>query len=170
MNADLDLDLSDLLAKALRQGPTDLQGPLFECSLDRNQTALGNRLPWADRVLIAGDGMLRAAGYRPGSSRPRDWVRGRSCYWRELSYGCLWVSSVGKFWLVQRTCPDDPSELYLYYNVLACAFSRWPILTRTPQAAMRLADHCDPIPRAPVAGGWTKALALHDRRFGNVTR
>lgn len=69
--ADLDVDLEDLFAKTLRQEPVDLQGPLFECSLDRNQTALSscNNLPWAERVLIAGEGMLRAAGYRPGSCR-----------------------------------------------------------------------------------------------------
>lgn len=173
--ADLDVDLEDLFAKTLRQEPVDLQGPLFECSLDRNQTALSscNNLPWAERVLIAGEGMLRAAGYRPGSCRPDGWVReNRSLYWRKRNYsGNLSVSVCGEFWLVQRFCADKPSvSSYCHLNVLACGFSRWPILTRTPEAAMRLADHCDPIPRPPVAGAWTKEMALHDCRFGTVTR
>jgi len=39
-------------------------------------------------------------------------------------------------------------------EALISAFGARPIWTRTRQAAMQLAEHCDPMPRDPVAGYW----------------
>jgi len=60
------------LQKVRQQEPVDLQGRLFECFIDRDKTDLpSNYLPEAEGVNIAGEGILLAAGHRPGQYRPR---------------------------------------------------------------------------------------------------
>jgi hypothetical protein len=39
-------------------------------------------------------------------------------------------------------------------QVLAVAFENVPICTRTFRDAIRLAEHCHPVTRAPMAGCW----------------
>ena len=41
-------------------------------------------------------------------------------------------------------------------EALVCAFSWMPIWARTREAAMRLAEYCDPLPRAAVAACWVR--------------
>jgi hypothetical protein len=43
---------------------------------------------------------------------------------------------------------------YLQEQALVCAFARTPMWARTRAAAMRLAEYCDPLPRATVACFW----------------
>jgi hypothetical protein len=45
-------------------------------------------------------------------------------------------------------------------EALVFAFVPAPICTHTYQAAMRLAEHCDPMPCAPVAGYWSKVCLV----------
>jgi hypothetical protein len=61
----------------------------------------------------------------------------------------------GKFWAPERSIKIT-SGRYTYRSIeaLVFAFGEIPIWTRTHQAAMRLAEHCDPIPATPVAGFW----------------
>jgi hypothetical protein len=57
---------------ALYSGSVPLR--LFECVLDRGQTELSaHYLPEAPGVMMAGEDLLRAARYVPGSHRPRGW-------------------------------------------------------------------------------------------------
>jgi hypothetical protein len=154
------VDADDLFANANQQEPVDPQGPLFECLIDRDQTELpSDYVPEAEGVNIAGEGMLRAAGYRLGSNRPRAWTK-RNCHvYRKKTDDCrarvLQVRRCGDFWIVERWPDWDTSSSLLC--ALTCAFSGRPIWTRGYQAAMRLAEHCDPSPRTPVAGCWKKA-------------
>ena len=126
---------------------------LFECFPDRDQTDLPkDYLPEAEGVLIAGEAILRAIGYRPRSCRPRGWTKKDFANFSRFSRDCvrlLWVRGCGNFWVVQFN--DHRGT-----HALVCALSRRPICTHTYQAAIRLAEYCDPIPQAPVAGYWAK--------------
>jgi hypothetical protein len=131
--------------------PVDATPRLFECFPDREQTELPpDYLPEASNALIAGDAILKAIGYRPGSNRPRRWIKKNRHVFRKPTYDeqrfILQVRRSGDFWVVEKF------SLNLY--ALVCAFSRQPIWTRTCQSAMRLADHCEPFPQPPIAGCW----------------
>ena len=67
----------------------------------------------------------------------------------------LRAKRLGKFWAPERSIKIT-SGRYTYRSIeaLVFAFGEIPIWTRTHQAAMRLAEHCDPIPASPVAGFW----------------
>lgn len=168
--ADLDLDIDELLAKAWQQAKRDDDLPaavqqakptsvLFEDFIDRDQAQMPRwYLPAAPGALIAGGTILSATGYRPGSYRPPGW--NKSDYanfskWSLDSTRVLWVKMCGDFWVLLRN--EFSGKPGPYTHTLTCAFSGRPIWTRRPQAAMRLAEHCDPIPQAPVAGRWVLA-------------
>lgn len=124
---------------------------LFDCFPDRDQTEMPpDYLPKASCALIAGGSILNAIGYRPGSNRPRGWVKRNRHVFRKPTHDeqrfILQVRRSGDFWVVEKFSLD------LY--ALVCAFSRQPIWTRTCQSAMRLADHCEPFPQPPMAGCW----------------
>ncbi len=128
---------------------------LFEYFPDRDQTEMPvNYLPEASCALIAGDAILNAIGYRTGSNRPRGWIKKNRHVFRKPTHDrqgfILQVRRAGDFWTVEK--------ISLYTYALVCAFSRWPIWTRTCQSAMRLADYCEPFPRPPVAGCWLNVL------------
>ena len=132
---------------------------VFECDIARNQTELpAYYLPEVEGVLIAGEDMLCAAGYRPGSNRPRGWSRIDSHifvrYFARDGVHSLRARRCGDFWAVERL-----RDRTIY--ALVFAFGPRPIWTRTFQAAIRLAEHCDPIPSAPVAGYWAEAYKRH---------
>jgi hypothetical protein len=112
-------------------------------------------LPEAPGVLIAAEDMLRAAGYVPGSNRP--------CGWYRLRPGNF-IKRVGQFALQVRQCGNSRSEYWSIERVelwehkgteaLTFPFGRLPIWARSYQAAMRVAEHCFPTPRPPVAAYW----------------
>jgi hypothetical protein len=122
-------------------------------------------------VLLAGKDMLIAIGIVPGAPEPDGWtpglplipeVDGRRA-WETADFEkpspdgnrMLRAQRFGKFWMPERSTKII-SGRYKYREIerLVFAFGEIPIWTRTRQAAMRLAEHCDPIPRTPVAGLW----------------
>jgi hypothetical protein len=131
---------------------------LFECDIDRSRTKLpDNYLPDAPGVLIAGKDMLRAAGYVPRSYHPHGWTPGEpGTFLRRHSPHSghkLWVRKCGKFWIIERSM-DLNAGHRRDIEALIFASGLRPICTRTYKAAMWLAEHCDPIPCAPLAGHW----------------
>jgi hypothetical protein len=135
---------------------------LFERIIDRDETALpSSYLPEAPGVLIASKDMLRAAGHTSHRRRPRGWTPRKPGVFRK---------PIGNELLLQvRQCGDARSDHWTievvhqrefsreWVEALVCAFSGRPIWARTYQGAMRMAEHCHPLPRPPVAGRWAKA-------------
>jgi hypothetical protein len=64
----------------------------------------------------------------------------------------LWVQQCGSDWIIERSRRADCG--HTQDETLVCAFGSVPIWAPTYAAAMRLAEHCDPMPRSPVAGYW----------------
>jgi hypothetical protein len=131
---------------------------LFEF-LDRGAIEMpADYLPDAPGVMFAGEDVLSAAGYVPGSNRPRGWLRHLPGDYRK---------PVGKHALVVRQCGNARSERWTVERVepwadkgieaLVYSPGRAPIWARTYQAAMRLAEYCYPIPRPPVSACWEVA-------------
>jgi hypothetical protein len=123
------------------------------------------------RVLIAGKDTLLAAGDFPGAPDPHGWAPGVPLM-PEVDGGRAWetanfekpsldgkrtlrVGRLGEFWMPERST-RNLSDRYKYRTIeaLVFAFGDIPIWTRTRQAAMRLAEHCDPVPRSPMAGSF----------------
>jgi hypothetical protein len=106
--------------------------------IERSNTELPDDfVPWAPGIVIASDYLLRAAGYHPGSRRPEGWSPGNPGVFTKVTYrNRLTVRGCGEFWIIEReTC-----------EVLAYTYGSLPIVTRTYQAAMRLAEYCHPRP------------------------
>src|SRR5947209_762663 len=87
--------------------------PLFENVLDREKTDLPkNYLPDAPGIVIAGEGMLRAAGYRPGHYPSRSWYKQNHLVFRSEANSdaerTLQVRACGDFWVVEYFMSDDP--------------------------------------------------------------
>lgn len=108
--------------------------------VERDKTQLpADFVPWAPGVIVASDYLLRAAGYRPGSRCPSGWYPARQpgVVTKALYQNRLKVRSCGKFWRIERAeC-----------EVLAFPFGSLPVVTRTREAAMYLAEYCHPEPR-----------------------
>ena len=128
---------------------------LFDAIIDRAQTEMPNwYLPSADGALIAGEDMLDAVGHRSGVRHPAGWSRGISGFKKTARDGTtvLWVQQCGNFWIIERSLLLYGG--YMKDETLVFVSGSRPIWTRTRQAAMQLAEHCDPMPRAPVTGYW----------------
>jgi hypothetical protein len=130
---------------------------LFECMVDRSDTEMpDDYLPTARGILIAGRDMLRAAGYVPGSCRPRGWSRRNPGVFARPSaesQHILWVRQCGRFWVIERSFEFSEHGCDFRDDyALTCALTDMPISTRTYQAAMRLAEHCDMSPRPARSG------------------
>ena len=103
-------------------------------------------------VLLAGEGLLRAAGHLPGSKRPKGWRKAKEGFGRrtdDRKY-TLKVEEQDGYWLVMRRASRSVLDL----EYLALAFDEVPLCTRTDEEAMRLAEHCYPDPRLTMAGLW----------------
>jgi hypothetical protein len=134
---------------------------LFEKYIDRNQAPIApNYVTDAQGVLIAGEDMLSAAGYRAGSHRPKGWNRCKpgvflkplcSQFRLEVRQCGSWRSNM---WTVERS--NFFADGYCI-EALVCAFGNVPIWGPTYQAAMRIAEYCHPLPQAPVPGCWVRA-------------
>jgi hypothetical protein len=128
---------------------------IFDHILDRAQTEMPEwYLRSAQGVLIAAPGILSTSGHRPGTFHAAGWSRGASGFKKPSRNGksVLWVQPWGKFWIVERSVHLD--AVYMRDEALVSAYGARPIWTRTRQAAMELAEYCDPMPRDPVAGYW----------------
>ena len=134
---------------------------LFEHIIDRDQTALPlDYIRYAPGVVTASKDMLRAAGHTPGRRRP--------CGWKQRQPGVFRKPIDNQLFLQVRQCGDARSDHWTvelvhkqdfseWVDALTCAFSWRPIWAGTYQGAMRLAEHCHPLPRPPVAGRWDRA-------------
>lgn len=150
---------------------------IFECDLDREQAGIpAGYMLKVSGVLLAGRDVLIAAGMAPGAPEPDGWQPtvppvlecnafrlARTADFEKPSRDgnrVLRAKRFGKFWAPERssTTSSGPYKLRLI-EALVFAFGEVPIWTRTPQAAMRLAEHCDPIPTTPVAGFWLPMFA-----------
>lgn len=145
---------------------------LFECHLDRAEAAIpAGYLLRTPAVLLAGKDMLIAIGDVPGAPEPDGWtptipaIPDAACFplsrtadFEKLSRAgshMLRAKRFGEFWAAERSTKFWTGRLWLReIHMLVFAFGELPIWTRTPQAAMRLAEYCDPMPDAPVAGFW----------------
>ena len=128
---------------------------LFDQVFDRAQTEMpGWYLRSAREVLIAARDILPISGHRPEAFHAAGWSRSASGFKKASRDGksVLWVQQCGKFWIIERSIHLD--AVYMQDEALVSAFGARPIWTRTRQAAMQLAEHCDPMPRDPVAGYW----------------
>lgn len=130
---------------------------LFE-AIDRAQTVMPEwYLPSAQFVLVAGPDLLGLPD-QPKACPPSGRSRRASGYKKTARDGTtlLWVQRCGLFWIIERSIKlEDGSR---EDQALACAFGHVPFWARTREYAMRLAQHCDPIPQAPVAGFWMKVV------------
>jgi hypothetical protein len=145
---------------------------IFECDLDRDHAGIPP--PYmlkVSGVLLAGKDMLIAIGNAPGAPEPDGWVPAVPAIPEDADFQLcrmanfekpsrdgsrmLRAKRFGDFWAAERSTKiiSGPYE-YRLIEMLVLAFGEIPIWTRTPQAAMRLAEHCDPMPDAPVAGFW----------------
>jgi hypothetical protein len=126
---------------------------LFERFIERADAGpIGDLIGTANGVLVAGRDLIRGLD----NFSARDWVpsHGGGGFDRELPdlHTTLWVDRIGDYWYVRRS---EYSE-YDRVLILAVAFDNVPICTHTADDAMRLADHCYPVPRWPMAGRWVE--------------
>ncbi len=142
--------------------------PRLDHFIDRDKTDLpGDYLPDAPGVLIANEGMLRAAGYVSGSYRPRGWDRVKTAAFRKAAdHGDrLQVRPCGNAqsarWVIERLHRWwIGGKEYEIIEALVFGFPHSPIWANNYQAAMRLAEYCYPVPRPPVPGGWVEAQRI----------
>jgi hypothetical protein len=106
--------------------------------IDRSKTNLPDDfVPWAPGVVVPSDYLLQAARYHPGSAPLVGWYPGElGAFIKAMHRNRLKVQPCGEFWRIERAeC-----------EVLAYTFGSLPVVTRTAEAAMRLADYCHPRP------------------------
>jgi hypothetical protein len=139
--------------------------------IDRSEINLPDWfVPLARGVAIAGDRLLHLAGHEHGLYRPRGW-------WEKSPHYFLknidWASSLlvrdcvkSGLWTVERLGPRRQSEVD---DVLVYTFGWTPIVTRTYQAAMRLAMHCQ-ANGPPFQCRWFKADLERDKRAVEIAR
>ncbi len=137
--------------------PDDLAPQLFECFMDRAQANMPKFFPSdAKGALVAGPDLLRELEDFPESYESWGYQRSTdgNAYERASPKvdGYLEVERWGEFWYILRTIKEnkDPEQ----FQVLVLAFENVPICTRTFEDAIRLAEHCHPVARAPMAGYW----------------
>jgi hypothetical protein len=116
--------------------------------IERSKTELPDCfVPWAPGVVIASDYLLRAAGHRPGSRRPDGWSPGKPDVFTKLIHGNrLMVRGCGEFWTVEREGDE----------ALGFPFGPLPVFTRSPEAAMRLAEYCHPRAQEGESPGFSR--------------
>lgn len=143
----------------------DTGSRLYEV-VDRTPNVLPqDYLPHATCVAIAGDPILRAIGYRPGSKRPSGWIEENPSVFRYPTRNdgvILQVREGRKLWVIERYNDGDlldPSGRRLVglniYSLCAVLIDS-PICARTCQAAMRLAEYCHPNAQQPIVGYWAQ--------------
>ena len=117
--------------------------------LDRSQTKLPDRIvPLARGIAIASRHLLSRAGYRPGSRRPRGWYKCHDGAYRKDDLTVRGYNE-SSLWHIERN--GSLSRPHGYSNMaLVHQFGSTPILARTCQAAMHLAEFCSQ--KAPPVG------------------
>jgi len=119
--------------------------------IDRNETQLPHDfVAWAPAIVTASKHLLGAAGYGPVLwDRPEGWSDHRHGAGfskptrNERNIPCLLrVRQIGRF------CTIETDLL----EALVFTFGSLPIVTRSPHAAMRLAEYCSPRPHQAADG------------------
>ena len=123
--------------------------------VDRDQIAMPAYFSSAPGVLVVAKDTLAATRRSRGSSRPLGWTPGVLFDgWRKRTADgsvFLWVQRCGRYWSVGRIITSSRGSDE--EQVLCCAFKGAPFCARTSVAAMRLAEHCHPVPQT-IAGCW----------------
>ena len=130
---------------------------LFECFIDRAEADLPEFFPQETRgALVAGPDLLAALEDFPKSYEIWGYRKSTDgdAYERAAPQikGTLEVLRHGDFWYIRRQLED--AEGGDKFQVLVFAFENVPICTNTFENAIRLAEHCHPEARAPMAGYW----------------
>jgi len=132
--------------------------------IDRDEACLPEWfVPLARGVAIASDTLLRKAGHQHGMDRPDGWSENSPGYFVQYisrrSFLLVRKCEETGLWTIERLGPARQSEVD---EVLVSTFGCTPIFTRTYQAAMRLAMHCDA--NGPPTGlRWFKADLERDK-------
>jgi hypothetical protein len=136
----------------------DNASQLFESFIDRAEADLPEFFPQeAKGALVAGPALVGpledyAASYEAwGWERSTDGTHFRRGYIDRADPfvdGELNIEQRGDLWYIYRQ--SDPCR----HQALVVAFENVPICTRTFRDAIRLAEHCHPETRAPMAGFW----------------
>ena len=127
---------------------------LFECFLDRAEAHLPEFFhEWAKGALVAGPDLIRPLEDYSDSYESWGWERSiDGTDFRRFAKdidGELNITQRGDFWYIYRE-----NDLAGTSQALVFAFEDVPICTRTFRDAIRLAEHCYPVARAPMAGYW----------------
>ena len=137
---------------------------LFESHADRIDIEIpADYLPEAGGVLIAGPDMLRGAGYFSGCDRPPFWTQTKSGMFLRRYTGKrgrkFWVQKFGDYWFIERSF-DTKSGLRRTIETLTFALEPLLICTHTAEAAMLLANYCNPRARPPVPACWVRVWQI----------
>src|SRR5260370_41260050 len=139
---------------------------LIERFLDREETALQDiYLPMANGAVLAGEDLPGADSHSLASDDKYAWGRtgdGKAFQRWTQSGELIEVVKLGDYWFINLSDGPIPEEKF---QALVFAFDRLPICTRSAAQAMRLAEHCYPDPRPPMAGCWAD-IRMH-LRSGN---
>jgi len=139
--------------------PDEVAPQIFEHFIARAKAGLPeDYLSSAKGVVVAGPDLFRGLSGVSGSdySPGRVPSYGGAVFERDLpeENGCLRVNQLGEFWYVQRIIVGQYNREE--FQALVVAFENVPICTHTSDEAMRLAEHCHPVPRSPMAGCWVE--------------
>ncbi len=101
-------------------------------------------VPSAESVYVPTGDQLKVAGSFKGRYRPRGWkLKETEVFRKVIGTHELWVRRTLNrrypFWTLERVGVNNDDDQMLCY-----AFGPMPILTKTHQAAMWLAQHCHP--------------------------
>jgi hypothetical protein len=137
--------------------PDEVAPRLFESFIDRAQAALPDDfLSAAKGVVVAGPDLACELDKCSDSDFASRWIPADdgAVFHRDFGEitGGLVVNRIGEFWYVQTAIVREPNRTK--YWVLVVAFDNVPICARTPEEAIRLAEHCYPNPRSPMPGCW----------------
>jgi hypothetical protein len=116
---------------------------LIEEVIDRREIELPKwYVPLARGAAIPSSYLLRISGYRPGSYRPRGWVRPHyDVLWKDIGPDTLVVRGGKPLWQIERN--GSPGRPHRHPNkALVHLFGSTPILARTYQEATYLAEFC----------------------------
>jgi hypothetical protein len=132
---------------------------LFERFVDRAQAGLPEDFLLAARgIVVAGPDLIGGLDDISDFDESPSWIP--SCegvtFHRDLPdvNGGLLVYRIGEFWYPQVILVRENNRAE--YWALVVAFENVPICARTSKDAIRLAEHCHPVTRAPMAGCWVK--------------
>jgi len=134
----------------------------FFTHLDREEIELPSfYLPDASGVVITSQAMLCAAGHTPNRRLPPKWKKVAPGVFRKdiRDLRPLQVRQSGdarsNHWMIEVLHQQflAPPKVH----ALVCAFSGRPLWADTRLGAMRLAEHCHPLPRSIIAAYWALA-------------